>query len=49
MPPSLGFGEKGISLRGTEHRPDKEAQADVPENATLHYELELDRVSIAPS
>lgn len=49
VPPALGFGEEGISLRGTLHAPDKEARADVPPNATLRYELELVRVSIPPS
>lgn len=49
VPPSLGFGDRGISLRGTEHAPGKEPAADVPPNATLQYELELLRVSIPPS
>lgn len=49
VPPSLGFGDRGISLRGTEHAPGKEPAADVPPNASLHYELELLRVSIPPS
>ena len=49
VPPELGFGEKGISLRGTEHVPDKEQQGDVPPNAVLEYTLELVRVSIPPS
>lgn len=49
IPPELGFGTQGVSLRGTTHVPDKEAQAEVPPNATLRYELELVRVSIPPS
>ena len=49
IPPELGFGQKGISLRGTEHVPDKEQQGDVPPNAVLEYTLELVRVSIPPS
>lgn len=49
MPASLGFGETGISLRGTEHVPGKEPAADVPPNADLQYTLELLRVSIPPS
>jgi hypothetical protein len=48
VPSSLGFGERGISLRGTEHVPDKQAE-DVPSTATLEYTVELIRVSIAPS
>jgi len=49
VPPSLGFGERGISLRGTEHVPDKQPTENVPPNATLEYTVELIRVSIAPS
>ena len=49
VPPSLGFGERGINLRGTEHVRDKEASAEVAPNATLVYTIELLRVSIAPS
>ena len=49
IPPQLGFGEKGISLRPTEHVPGKEQQGEVPANAELVYTLELLRVSIPPS
>ena len=49
VPPSLGFGDKGISLRGTEHAPGKKPAADVPPDAVLRYELELLRVSVPPS
>lgn len=47
VPPELGFGRNGTSLRPTEHVPGK--SGEVPPNATLTYELELVRVSIPPS
>ena len=47
VPPQLGFGAEGITLRPTEHVPDKAGV--VPPNATLEYELRLERVSIPPS
>lgn len=47
IPPELGFGDKGLTLRPTEHVPEK--QGAVPPGATLKYELELVRVSIPPS
>lgn len=47
VPPALGFGENGTTLRPTEHEPGK--QGVVPPNAELIYELELLRVSIPPS
>lgn len=47
VPPELGFGERGLTLRPTEHAPDK--QGVVPPGATLEYVLELQRVSIPPS
>lgn len=47
IPPELGFGDNGITLRATEHVPEK--RGEVPPGATLEYELELVRVSIPPS
>ena len=47
MPPELGFGAEGLSLRGTEHVPRK--TGTVPPNAELSYTLELILVSIPPS
>lgn len=47
IPPELGFGPNGATLRPTEHVPGK--QGVVPPNAMLTYELELVRVSIPPS
>lgn len=47
VPPALGFGDRGLTLRPTEHVPEK--QGVVPPDATLEYELELVRVSIPPS
>lgn len=47
VPPQLGFGEHGVTLRPTEHVPEK--QGVVPPGATLEYELTLVRVSIPPS
>ena len=47
VPPELGFGDKGFTLRPTEHVPEK--QGVIPPGATLEYEVELLRVSIPPS
>ena len=47
VPPSRGFGADGGVLRPTEHVPDKDGV--IPPDATLEYELELQRVSIPPS
>ena len=47
VPPELGFGDRGITLRPTEHVPEK--AGTVPPGATLEYELTLVRVSIPPS
>jgi FKBP-type peptidyl-prolyl cis-trans isomerase len=47
VPPELGFGERGLTLRPTEHVPEK--LGVVPPGATLEYELSLVRVSIPPS
>lgn len=47
IPPELGFGDRGLTLRPTEHVPEK--QGVVPPGATLTYELSLVRVSIPPS
>eukprot|EP00891_Asterochloris_glomerata_P000357 jgi/Astpho2/357/e_gw1.00010.102.1_t len=47
VPPSEGFGDNGVTLKPTEHVPDK--QGEVAPGATLTYELELVRVSIPPS
>jgi FKBP-type peptidyl-prolyl cis-trans isomerase len=47
VPPALGFGERGFTLRPTEHVPGKGGA--IPPRATLEYELELLRVSIPPS
>jgi len=47
VPPELGFGDNGVTLRPTEHVPEK--QGSVLPGATLTYELELVRVSIPPS
>ena len=47
VPPALGFGAGGGVLRPTEHVPDKEGV--IGPNASLTYELELQRVSIPPS
>jgi FKBP-type peptidyl-prolyl cis-trans isomerase len=47
IPPELGFGERGATLRPTVHVPGKEGT--VPPNATLEYELSLLRVSIPPA
>lgn len=47
VPPEAGFGDKGFTLRPTEHVPDK--QGIIPPGAALEYELELVRVSIPPS
>ncbi|KAI3430819.1 hypothetical protein D9Q98_009230 [Chlorella vulgaris] len=47
IPPQLGFGDSGVTLRPTEHVPEKAGV--VPPGATLEYELSLVRVSIPPS
>ena len=47
IPPDLGFGASGATLRPTEHVPEKAGV--VPPNATLEYELQLRQVSIPPS
>lgn len=47
VPPSRGFGANGGVLRPTEHVTDKDGV--IPPDATLEYELELQRVSIPPS
>lgn len=47
VPPELGFGDRGLTLRPTEHVPGK--AGEVPPGATLEYELSLVRVSIPPS
>ncbi len=47
VPPELGFGERGATLRPTEHVPEK--QGAIPAGAVLEYEIELLRVSIPPS
>ena len=47
VPPALGFGDQGLTLRPTEHVPEK--QGLVPPGAELIFELELVRVSIPPS
>jgi len=47
VPPDLGFGTEGFALQGTRHVEDKKGR--IPPNATLEYEVELLRVSIAPS
>lgn len=47
VPPALGFGDGGTTLRPTEHVPEK--QGVVPPGAELVYELDLQRVSIPPS
>lgn len=47
IPAQYGFGEDGLTLRPTEHVPEK--QGVVPPGATLEYELNLLRVSIPPS
>jgi FKBP-type peptidyl-prolyl cis-trans isomerase len=47
VPPALGFGDSGTTLRPTRHSPDKEGI--VPPGATLRYDLELLRVSVTPS
>lgn len=47
VPPELGFGGNGLTLRPTEHVPEK--AGIVPSGATLTYELSLVRVSIPPS
>ena len=47
IPAALGFGDRGTTLRPTEHVPEK--QGVVPPGAELEYELELIRVSIPPS
>ncbi|KAI7840548.1 hypothetical protein COHA_005703 [Chlorella ohadii] len=47
IPPELGFGNQGLTLRPTEHVPEK--AGIVPPGATLEYELSLVRVSIPPS
>jgi FKBP-type peptidyl-prolyl cis-trans isomerase len=47
VPPDLGFGRNGTSLRPTEHVPGK--AGEVAPGATLTYELELVRVSVPPS
>lgn len=47
IPPELGFGAQGLTLRPTEHVPEKAGV--VPPGAQLTYELSLVRVSIPPS
>ena len=47
IPSSLGFGDRGTTLRPTEHVPEK--QGVVPPGAELKYDLEMLRVSIPPS
>lgn len=47
IPPELGFGLGGTTMRPTEHVPGKSGV--VPPGATLVYDLELVRVSIPPS
>jgi len=47
VPPELGFGEAGYASRATRHAGDKDGV--VPPNATLVYELSVERVSIPPS
>lgn len=47
VPPELGFGDAGATLRPTEHVPEK--AGIVPPGATLEYDLTLVRVSIPPS
>lgn len=47
VPPSLGFGDKSYSIKGTLHGGDKGGV--VPPNSTLEYDLTLTRVSIAPN
>eukprot|EP00798_Chlamydomonas_sp_ICE-L_P010605 gene10605-12275_t len=47
VPPELGFGEKGGSVRPTLHASDK--AGIIPPNATLEYTLDLIRISIPPS
>ena len=47
VPPELGFGDRGVTLRPTEHVPSK--AGIVPAGATLEYDLTLVRVSIPPS
>lgn len=46
VPPELGFGASGVTLRPTEHVPEK--RGEVPPNSTLEYELSLLRISIPP-
>ena len=47
VPPEMGFGQDGFAVRGTRHAGDKGGV--VPPNATLVYDLTLERVSIPPS
>ena len=47
VPPALGFGKQGGTIKGTLHAPGK--QGEIPSDATLQYELEVIRVSIPPS
>ena len=47
VPSQLGFGERGLQLRGTRHVSEKDAR--VEPGSDLRYEIELVKVSIAPS
>ena len=47
VPSELGFGERGLVMRGTRHVAEKGGA--VAADADLVYDLELVRVSIAPS
>ncbi|KAL4436355.1 hypothetical protein ABPG77_009917 [Micractinium sp. CCAP 211/92] len=47
VPAELGFGDSGLTLRPTEHVPEK--RGEVPPGATLEYDISLLRVSIPPS
>lgn len=47
VPARLGFGEAGGVIQSTRHAGDKDGV--IPPNATLRYELVLERVSIPPS
>jgi FKBP-type peptidyl-prolyl cis-trans isomerase len=46
VPASLGFGDKPYSFESTRHAQDK--AGTVPASSTLYYEVELQRVSVAP-